>query len=249
MVEFLKRDNAPDLAYVSLESTDKGENLPTLMFLGGFRSDMEGTKALFLEEKCRARGQAFIRFDYRGHGVSEGKFEEACISDWTQDAKDILEHCTKGPVMLVGSSMGGWISLLLALQRPDRIHSFIGLAAAPDFTKIMEAMMSDEQKNALENKGYFDLPNDYDTPYIITKKLIEDGRQNCLLDKNLKINIPIRLIQGMKDTDVEWQTAHRIKNSILNDDAEVILLENADHRLSTPEDLEILDKTVQSLLT
>lgn len=249
MVEFLKRDNSPDLAYVSIEKTSSGESLPTIMFLGGFRSDMEGMKAIFLEEKCKERGQAYIRFDYRGHGSSEGKFEEACISDWTQDALDILDRCTSGSVMLVGSSMGGWVSLLLTLKKPERIHSIVGLAAAPDFTKIMEERMSEEQRESLERDSFFELPNDYDDePYIITKKLIEDGRQNSLLEGDILIDKPVRLIQGMVDADVKWQTANDIKNLIMGNDAEVILLEDADHRLSSSEQLAILDKVIIDLL-
>ena len=245
MPEFLKRNNAPDLAYV--KSKGANHSLPLIVFLGGFRSDMEGTKALYLEEQCKQRDQSFIRFDYRGHGQSEGVFEEACISDWAQDAQDIIEQCTSGPIILVGSSMGGWISLLIALKL-DRVAGLVGLAAAPDFTTWMEERMSVQQKEQLESDGYFELPNDYDdTPYIITKKLIEDGRQNTLLDKEVSINVPVRLIQGMKDTDVEWQVAHRIKNAIIGDNVEVVLLENADHRLSSPDQLEVLNKTLEKL--
>ena len=246
MVEFLKRDNAPDLAYVKTKTTN--HNLPDVVFLGGFRSDMEGTKAMYLEEQCKKRGQGYVRFDYRGHGKSKGVFEEACISEWAQDAQDIIEHCTSDAVILVGSSMGGWISLLTA-QKSDRVTGLIGLAAAPDFTLWMEAGMNEDQKQQLNNEGYFELPNDYDSePYIITKKLIEDGRQNALLEQEIQIAIPVRLIQGMKDTDVEWQVAHRIKNVITGNDVEVILLENADHRLSTPDELQVLNNTLEGIL-
>lgn len=248
MSEFLKRSSKPDLAYVQTPATQAGAHYPTMIFLGGFRSDMQGTKAMFLEEKCKERGQAYVRFDYRGHGESEGVFEESCIGEWAEDAAEIIDHCTDGSVMLVGSSMGGWISLLLAYQKRIQLHSLIGLAAAPDFTTWMEEAMSDEQQAQLENQGYFDLPNDYDQPYKITKKLIEDGRQNTLLDKDLEIKAPVRLLQGIKDTDVEWQTAHRIKNAISSDDVEVILLEEADHRLSSADQLEILNQVIENLL-
>lgn len=245
MPDFLTRVDAPDLAYLATE----GEKQPFVMFLGGFRSDMMGTKAQFLEEQCKKMELPYIRFDYRGHGQSDGVFEEACISDWTQDALDILDHCTKGEVILIGSSMGGWVSLLLALKRPERIKAIIGLAAAPDFTNWIEEAMNDEQRHDIETKGYFDLPNDYDdTPYIITKKLIEDGHINCLLDKENDIQCPVRLIQGMKDTDVEWQTAHRIKNALMSENVEVLLIEEADHRLSEPNQLEILKKTLNDLI-
>ncbi len=249
MVEFLKRDNAPDLAYVKTEAAVSSKHLPTIMFLGGFRSDMEGTKAIFLEKKCKERGQAYIRFDYRGHGKSKGKFEEACMSDWVQDAQDILKACTSGPVMLVGSSMGGWVSLLMTIKNPEHIHSIVGLAAAPDFTTWIEEGMSKDQKEHMVAHGFFELENDYDgTPYVITKKLIEDGRKNSLLEGDIVIERPVRLIQGQKDSDVAWQTAQRIKEAITGHDVEVILLEEADHRLSAPAQLAVLDKVITGLL-
>lgn len=246
MPDILVRENAPDLAYVKTQGSNK--DLPAVIFLGGFRSDMEGTKAIFLEELCKKNSQTYVRFDYRGHGQSQGVFEEACISDWAQDARDVIEHCTSGPVILVGSSMGGWISLLIAIKL-KRVEGLIGLAAAPDFTLWMEEKMDEDQKFSLKEKGYFELPNDYDpAPYIITKTLIEDGRKNKLLDSEVNIDAPVRLIQGMKDADVEWQTAHRIKNAINGENVEVILLENADHRLSAPEELKILENTLNDML-
>ncbi len=249
MITYLERQNLPNLAYIQTPNSDEGKNLPTIMFLGGFRSDMEGSKATYLEAKCLERGQTYMRFDYRGHGRSEGKFEEACISDWAQDAIDILDNCTSDKIMLIGSSMGGWVSLLAAIKRPEHIHSIIGLAAAPDFTIWMEEGMNDDQRNAIKNEGYFELPNDYDDqPYIITRKLIEDGRNNFLLNDNIDIQAPVRLIQGKKDTDVPWQTAERIKDKITGSDVEVLLIDDADHRLSNPEQLDFINKTAETLL-
>lgn len=242
---FLKRKSAPDLAYSHYQG---GDILPCVMFLGGFRSDMQGTKALYLEEQCQARGQSFIRFDYRGHGQSEGTFEEACISDWAQDAMDILNYCMAGPVILVGSSMGGWISLLLALKRPQSVRSIIGLAAAPDFTSWIEAEMSEDQQNMMKTQGYFELPNAYDdTPYVITRKLIEDGRRNIMLDKELDICVPVRLIQGRKDDDVPWQTAERIKKVLSTPDVKITYLAEADHRLSAPDQLAVIGHVLAEL--
>ena len=245
MVKYLKQEEKPALAYIDSE----GEKSPTVMFLGGFRSDMEGTKATFLESKCLENGNSFIRFDYSGHGISEGNFEEGCISDWADDALRIFDSVTDGPVILVGSSMGGWISLLLALKRPERVHAIIGLAAAPDFTKIMEKKMTEAQKGELNEKGFFALDNDYsDEPYVITKKLIDDGREQCLLDKAIKVSCPVRLIQGKKDTDVHWETADKISQQLTSDDVQVILLDEADHRLSAPEELNVLHETLNSLI-
>jgi pimeloyl-ACP methyl ester carboxylesterase len=242
MVQFLKREGAPDLAYVYQEGAN--EDLPAIIFLGGFRSDMEGTKALFLEQKCVERDQSFLRFDYSGHGRSGGDFKEGTISSWAKDAMDIRDHCLSGPHILVGSSMGGWISLLLARQGPDNLKGLIGIAAAPDFTRDIKQRFSQEQHAELNEKGYVLVPNDYsDEPYIFTKTLIDDGEQNCLLDHEFSFDFPVRLIQGMKDVDVPWQTAYRIKN-VLGGDSDVLLIESADHRLSEPENLALLDEQV-----
>lgn len=249
MTTKLIRANLPNLTYVQFKSKENIHNYPIMVFLGGFRSDMSGTKALFLEERCKEIDQPFIRFDYSGHGESEGIFEEGCIGDWTRDALDIIDNLTTDKIMLVGSSMGGWISLLIALKRPEKVHSIVGLAAAPDFTKIMEQKMTDVQRNLIEKQRYFELENDYsDDRYIITQKLIEDGRNQCLLDEDIKINVPVRLIQGKKDTDVDWHTAKKIKNIIESNDVEITLLEQSDHRLSTPEDLKVIYKIIKDLL-
>ena len=246
MTEYFERENLPKLAYVYR----KGENdsLPTVMFLGGFRSDMEGTKALYFEQQCAARGQTYLRFDYSGHGISGGTFEEGTIGQWADDALVMLDTFTSGTVILVGSSMGGWISLLLALKRPERVAGLVGIAAAPDFTKDIEAVLNEGQKQEIMTKGRVELPNDYsDEPYVFTRALIEDGSRNCVLDKELNYAFPVRLVQGMQDTDVPWQTAFRIKNAVIDDDVEVILVESGDHRLSTPENLTLIDRQIQEI--
>ena len=243
-LQFLKRKNLPDLAYMKYEGSDE---LPTIMFLGGFRSDMMGSKASFLQERCIANNQSYLRFDYSGHGQSQGKFEDGCISDWTKDAADILSGCTSGKVILVGSSMGGWISLLLAQSGLNNISALIGIAAAPDFTILMEQAMSDVQVEAIEKEGFFELPSDYGTPYIITKKLLEDGRNNLVLNDPIDINIPVRLLQGKKDPDVPWKMAMRIKDAIVGDDVEVFYQEEGNHSLSSSDDLALLDKQVIGL--
>ena len=244
-VSFLQRKDAPALAYRKQEGSAKG--LPTVLFLTGFCSDMEGTKAAFLAGECAKRGQSCIRFDYRGHGLSEGKFEDGTIGLWKQDALDVLDQLTQGNVVLVGSSMGGWISLLVARDRPNRVTGLVGLAAAPDFTREIKDKASDDQRKLLELEGSFALPNDYETPYIITQNLIDDGEQHCLLDGPIDISVPVRLIQGMKDPDVPWQKAHRINNALVSQNKKVYLVEDGDHRLSRPQDLELLAKQVVEL--
>lgn len=248
-IQFLKRDGYDDLAYIYTPPAGKGTTLPPVMFLPGFRSDMEGTKALYLEEQCRNRGQAFIRFDYSGHGVSGGRFEEGTISVWKNDALAILDHLTGGrPVVLVGSSMGGWISLLIARERPDQLTGLVGLAAAPDFTREIEEALSESQKEEMAEKGFISVPNNYsDEPYIFTSALIEDGRQNFFLERDdYNFSFPVRLIQGMKDTDVAWQTAYRIQN-VVDGDIKVLPVEEGDHRLSRIQDLVLIDEQVRNL--
>lgn len=240
----LKRDGKPNLAYVYKAG---GDVLPPLMFLGGFRSDMEGTKAVFLESFCQKKNQEFIRFDYSGHGQSEGRFEDGCISDWAQNAVDVLTHCTSRPAILVGSSMGGWVSLLLAQNHPEHVQAVIGLAAAPDFTTWMEADMNEKQKTAVAEQGYFELENDYDAPYVITQKLLDDGRCNALLDKALDIKAPMHLIQGKQDTAVPWEMAEKIKKAAHRSKVDITYIDDGDHRLSSPGQLEILKGVVERI--
>lgn len=245
-VSFLKREGAPDIAYIRT----KGENdaLPTVVFLTGFRSDMMGTKAEFLASSCAERGQSFLRFDYRGHGQSGGAFEDGTIGLWLSDALAAIDALTTGPVVLVGSSMGGWIALLAALARKERVCGLIGLAAAPDFTRDIPNRMSEEQKAQMAAEGFISLPNDYDDrPYIIARTLLEEGENHCLLHAPVAIDCPVRLIQGMKDAEVPWQTAHRICNAITGEDKKVYLREEGDHRLSTEDDLVLLEKLVVEL--
>ncbi len=244
-VMFLKREGRPDIAY----QRTKGENkdLPLVVFMGGFRSDMTGTKAEFLSGTCAARGQGYIRFDYSGHGQSGGDFIDGTIGSWLEDALAIIDNLTEGPLIVVGSSMGGWIALRTAMLRQIRVKGLIGLAAAPDFTRDIPRMMTDAQKQELESKGYFTEPNEYDSAYIFTKKLLEEGERHCMLDGAIAIDCPVRLIQGMKDADVPWQTAHRIAGALTTQDKKVYLREEGTHRLSSDEDLALLDQLVVEL--
>ena len=240
----------PRLAYHYV-AAEAGQDAPTVVFLGGFRSDMNGTKALFLDQACRARGQAYLRFDYRGHGQSDGIFEEGCIGLWFQDALRIIDALTTGPLVLVGSSMGGWIGLLVARARPSRVQGFIGIAAAPDFTRDMMAALTPEQLKTVMAEGIIRIPNHYsDEPYTITKLLLQDGPQHFLLEGPLDLPMKVRLLQGMQDQDVPWQTAFRINNALAqggHDEAEVLLIEDGDHRLSRDSDLALLDQQVRLL--
>ncbi len=227
---------------------EEGRNdLPTVVFLPGFRSDMGGVKAQDLMTRCRARGQGCLLLDYSGHGASGGRFEDGSIGQWTQDALAVIDYVTQGKILVVGSSMGGWIGLHVALKRPDRVAGFIGLAAAPDFTRDIESMLTNEQKQALVEKGFFSVPSEYGDDLIITRKLMEDGERQCLLDHPIDLTIPVILIQGKKDPDVPWQRALAIKDRLKKTDAEIIFIEDGDHRLSRPQDLELIDSGVLKL--
>ena len=224
---------------------------PGVVFLTGFKSDMKGSKALALESYCQQRGQAFLRFDYTGHGQSSGAFEDGCIGQWADDAVCAIDQLTEGPQILVGSSMGGWIMLLAALKRTKRIIGLIGIAAAPDFTEdLMWKELSDPQRKKIAINGYVDLPNCYDDqkPYRITHKLIEDGKNQLLLKGLIPLDMPIRLIQGVKDDDVPWSTAERIMEQVSSDDVEVTYVKSGDHRLSKDHDLSRLIRTLGGLL-
>lgn len=245
----MTRQGKQRLAYHTVRGHGDGANLPGLVFLGGFRSDMTGTKAAWLEMWAEERGRAFLRFDYSGHGESGGDFLDGCIGDWAEDAADAVEALTDGPQILIGSSMGGWIALLLAKRMPDRIAALVGIAAAPDFTEdSMWANFSSEQKAELDQTGSVALPSEYsDDPYVITKKLIEDGRQNLVLRSPLRLPFPLRLLQGTADTDVDPSVALRILHHVDCTDARLTLVKGSDHRFSETPDLTLLGKTLHGI--
>ncbi|MEM8799732.1 MAG: alpha/beta hydrolase [Pseudomonadota bacterium] len=244
---YLNRQDQPALAY----HHHKGdENAPHLLFCGGFKSDMQGAKALALEDHCRTRGLGFTRFDYRGHGQSEGAFEDGSISDWLEDTLAIIDEATEAPLILVGSSMGGWIVLLAAHARPDKVAGLIGIAAAPDFTeRLMWRDMDEETRQILMETGRIETPSEYeDSPYIVTRKLIEDGRKHLLLDAPIEIDVPVRLLHGQRDTDVPFEFAQIISDQLISEDITIELVKAGDHRLSEPQDLLRLTRTVDELV-
>lgn len=222
---------------------------PVVVFCGGFMSDMTGTKATALEAFCRGRGQAFVCFDYRGHGASSGAFEDGTIGLWTGDALAVPDRLTEGPLVLVGSSMGGWIALLAALARRDRVRGLVGIAAAPDFTRRMvEHEFTDEQRAALARDGRVAIASPYDPrPYVVTQALIDDGNARCLLDGPIPLACPVRLLHGLRDESVPWRTALRIAERLEGTDVTVTLAKDGDHRLSTPADLARLRAAVAEL--
>ena len=222
---------------------------PTVVFLPGFRSDMQGAKAEALAALCAARGQAMLRLDYSGHGESDGDFLDGTIGRWTEDALHLLDTLTAGRVVLVGSSMGGWIMLHLALLRPHRMAGLVGVAAAPDFTEALmwDAMMPAERATLARN-GVLHIPSDYGAPTPITLGLIEDGRVRLLMGAPLPISCPVRLLHGQRDPDVPWETSLRLAALLESDDVQVLLVKDGDHRLSSPRDLALLGRLLLGLL-
>lgn len=220
-----------------------------VLWLGGFKSDMEGSKVLTLEEWARASGRPFTRFDYFGHGVSTGDFREGTISRWREDALRVIDEVTEGPLILVGSSMGGWIAALAALARPTRVSGIVFIAPAPDFTEtLMWDTFSKEAKTEIMEKGEWLSPSEYGfDPYPITRKLIEDGRHNLVLTGEVAIHCPVRILQGMKDPDVPWQHALAFAEQLASDDVVLSLVKTGDHRLSDDQNLARLVDTVETL--
>jgi pimeloyl-ACP methyl ester carboxylesterase len=191
-----------------------------------------------------------LRFDYSGHGASGGRFEDGTIGRWTQDALLMIDRLSSGPLLLVGSSMGGWIALLAALARSDRIAGLIGIAAAPDFTEtLMWQAMTFEERATLQRDGVLHVPSQYGEPYPITRALIEDGRDHLLLTGPIALDRPVRLLHGQGDPDVPWETSLRIAERLTGSDVQVILVKDGDHRLSRPQDLELLRRTLDALLS
>lgn len=221
---------------------------PWIVFLGGLKSDMEGTKALHLEAWARAEGRAFLRFDYSGHGISSHTFEEGCIGDWHEDTLAVIDALTDGPVVPVGSSMGGWQALLLARARPERIRGLVTIAAAPDFTEDgYWAGFSEEQKRRLAEDGRVELPSDYMDPYIVTRRMIENGREHLVLRTPLALPFPVRCLQGTADTAVSTQTALRLLDHADCPDMRLLLVKEADHRFSDGACLDLIEAAVSEV--
>lgn len=222
---------------------------PGVVFLGGLKSDMQGTKATHLEAWARARGQGFLRFDYSGHGESSGAFEEGCIGDWAEDAEAAISALTEGRQVFVGSSMGGWISLLMARRMPERMAGLVTIAAAPDFTEdSMWANFTDAQRAEMAETGRVALPSDYGEPYIITQRMIDDGKQQLVLRSPLSLPVPVRFLQGTADKDVDMSVALRLLDHAEGPDMRLTLVDGADHSFSTPPCLELITRSIEEVL-
>lgn len=223
---------------------------PGVVFLGGFKSDMGGTKAVYLEEWAKQQGRAFLRFDYSGHGESSEAFEDGAIGDWAQDAAAAITELTDGPQVLVGSSMGGWISLLMTQRLTAKVAGLVTIAAAPDFTEdSMWNGFTDAQRAELMEQGRVALPSEYGDPYIITRRLIEEGRDNLVLRQPLPLPFPTRFLQGTADADVDMAVALRLLDHASGPDIRLTLVKGADHRFSDDDCLALIAENITDVLT
>lgn len=240
-----RRDGAA-IAYRRLAGTTPG-----IVFLGGFRSDMTGTKALFLEDLCRRRGSAYVRFDYFGHGASSGDDASGTIGRWAEDAIAVLDSLTEGQQILIGSSMGGWIMLLAALARPSRVSGLIGVAAAPDFTEdlVWPRLGAEQQRHLLET-GCVTLPSQYNPAgYTYRLNLFEDGKRHLVMRQSIALECPVRLLHGLRDDAVPWRTSLALAERLASPDVVVSLVKDGDHRLSRDGDLVRLGHVLDELLS
>lgn len=241
---------AATIAYRHTPARDPADPRPGVMFLSGFMSDMTGTKVVALEEWAVGQGLSFTRFDYQGHGASGGRFVDGTIGLWAEDALAVLDRVATGRQILVGSSMGGWIMLLTALARPERVAGLVGIAPAPDFTEdLMWYLFDADIRERIEREGVWLRPSEYGPePQPITRALIEDGRRRLLLRGPIGFAGPVRLLHGQRDPDVPWQTSLRIAEVLATDDVRVTLVKDGDHRLSRPQDIDLLCRTVGDLV-
>ncbi|THD75757.1 alpha/beta hydrolase [Thalassobius vesicularis] len=223
---------------------------PGVVFLGGFNSDMGGTKATYLQDWAERTGRAYLRFDYSGHGDSSEKFEDGCIGHWAEDAACAISELTEGPQILVGSSMGGWISLLMTQRITARVAGLVTIAAAPDFTEdSMWDSFTDTQRAEVMEQGVTLLPSEYGDPYPITRRMIEDGRNQLVLRSPLPLPFPVRFLQGTDDADVDMSVALRLLDHATGPDMRLTLVKGADHRFSDPEELGLITAAIEEILT
>jgi len=240
MLNYLKTIAGVSIAYEKIPGKSPG-----VIFCSGFMSDMQSTKALIIEKFCHALGCSYVRFDYRGCGQSSGKFVDGTIGSWVEDTLAVVDQVTEGPQIIIGSSMGGWIALLAALARKEKIMAFIGIAPAPDFTEdLVWEKLTDVHKAQLLTEGMVIEPSPYGESYIITKQLIEEARNHFLSDKLIPLNIPIRILQGMQDEEVPWQRTLKVVEKFESKDVRTTLIKDGNHRLVREQDLALLEQVL-----
>ena len=241
-IKFLNGPNGK----IAYQHVDGSSQLPPVIFLCGFKSDMQGSKAEYLSHYCMESDRSFVRFDYFGHGQSDGDFSNYTIGKGLMDTLCVMDDLIKRPAIIIGSSMGGWIGLRLMDFMPHKIHGFIGIAAAPDFTRKIYTSLDDGHLSQLDEKGYIEEDSGYDEPYIFTKELFDDGESHCLLARKMVFDGPVHLIQGKQDTSVDWHVPDTI-NACFDGKAKITLIDDGDHSLSRSQDLEILKSAIEEM--
>lgn len=250
--------NTRQVEFVDVDGTNiavrrQEGDAPGVMWLGGYKSDMLGTKAEALAEWATGQGRAFLRHDYSGHGESGGEFADGTISKWLRESLAVFARHTRGPQVLVGSSMGGWIALRMVQELlkagESRVRGLVLIAPAPDFTaELVEPAMTEEQRRELAEQGYFEIPSDYvDEPYIYTRDLIEDGRANLMMSAPIDTHCPVHILQGMQDDSVPHSHALKLVGLLPADDVTLSLVPDGDHRLSRPQDIDLLISAVRDM--
>lgn len=248
MPDFLTTSDGHKIAYKMSASENGQSNGPALIWCGGLKSDMEGSKAVHLHDWAKARGQTFIRFDYYGHGASSGDFIDGTMSRWAKDIATVRDTLTSGPVILIGSSMGGWAALLTAIANTPRTAGLVLINPAPDFTeKLTVAGWTDAQIKALEDDGVVYEPSGYDEPYAYSKALIEDGRDRQILDMPIPVTCPVRILQGYEDSVVPWTHSKRLIDMLTSKDVTYTLVAGGDHSLSRAGDLKLIEAAIEGL--
>lgn len=247
-LQFLERPGGARLAF---RKRDGAGGVPQLLWLGGFMSDMKGTKATALDHLAAAKGWPFLRFDYFAHGESSGSLAEARIGRWRADALAVIDSLSQEPLILIGSSMGGWMALLAALARPKRIAGLVLIAPAADFTQtLMWPKLSETAQTQLRQGGTYALPSSYElAPFPLTLSFFDEAREHLILNRPLPVEGPVRILQGMQDPDVPWGHALKVAQAISSADLTVTLIKQGDHRLSSPADIARLSDTVSEIMS
>ena len=240
--------NGVKISYLYRSRLKKGPKV-SIIFLSGYKSDMLGTKANFLDTLSKKIGYEYLRFDYSGHGSSEGKIEKQLLSDWINEAYLLIRKKLKYPLIIVGSSLGGWIAFILLKKLQKNILGIIGIGAAPDFTNDIVKNLSSIQKKIYKNKGYISIKSDYgEIPYKFTKKFIEDSKKNFILLKSIKIDTKIMLLYGLQDSAVKLETQISLLKLLKTKNAKLIILNSSNHRMSSSIDLNLLEQTIKNFI-
>jgi esterase/lipase len=240
--------NGFKISYLYRSRLKKGPKV-SVIFLPGYRSDMMGTKAIFLDTLSKKIGYEYLRFDYSGHGSSEGKIEKQLLSDWVNESYSLIKKKLNHPLIIVGSSLGGWIAFILLKKFKKNILGVIGIGAAPDFTNNIIKNLSSIQKKRYMNKGYISIKSDYgEKPYKFTRKFIEDSKKNFVLLKNLEINTKITLLYGLQDSAVQLETQISLLKLLKTKSAKLTILNSSDHRMSSSLELNLLEQTIKNMI-